>query len=97
MVLKGVNADIKRGEKIGIVGRTGAGKSSMTLALFRIIEPAEGAISIDNIDITHMGVGHLRSRFVILQKKKLITGKIRIRISDRIRIRISRNIFIIPG
>ena len=97
MVLKGVNADIKRGEKIGIVGRTGAGKSSMTLALFRIIEPAEGTISIDNIDITHMGVGHLRSRFVILQKKKLITGKIRIRISDRIRIRISRNIFIIPG
>ena len=70
MVLKGVNADIKRGEKIGIVGRTGAGKSSMTLALFRIIEPAEGTISIDNIDITHMGVGHLRSRFVILQKKK---------------------------
>ena len=62
-----------------------------------VIEPAEGAISIDNIDITHMGVGHLRSRFVILQKKKLITGKIRIRISDRIRIRISRNIFIIPG
>ena len=97
MVLKGVNADIKRGEKIGIVGRTGAGKSSMTLALFRIIEPAEGTISIDNIDITHMGVGHLRPRFVILQKKKLITGKIRIRISDRIRIRISRNIFIIPG
>ena len=65
MVLKGVNADIKRGEKIGIVGRTGAGKSSMTLSLFRIIEPAEGSISIDNIDITHMGVGHLRSRFVI--------------------------------
>ena len=64
LVLKGVNADIKRGEKIGIVGRTGAGKSSMTLALFRIIEPAEGTISIDNIDITHMGVGHLRSRFV---------------------------------
>ena len=96
MVLKGVNADIKRGEKIGIVGRTGAGKSSMTLALFRIIEPAEGTISIDNIDITHMGVGHLRSRFVISQKK-LITVNIQIRISDRIRIRISRNIFIIPG
>lgn len=96
MVLKGVNADIKRGEKIGIVGRTGAGKSSMTLALFRIIEPAEGAISIDNIDITHMGVGHLRSRFVISQKK-YITVKIQIRISDRIRIRIGRNIFIILG
>ena len=97
MVLKGVNADIKRGEKIGIVGRTGAGKSSMTLALFRIIEPAEGAISIDNIDITHMGVGHLRSRFVISQKKKLITVEVQIRISDRIRIWIGRNVFIIPG
>ena len=97
MVLKGVNADIKRGEKIGIVGRTGAGKSSMTLALFRIIEPAEGTISIDNIDITHMGVGHLRSRFVISQKKKLITVEVQIRISDRIRIWIGRNVFIIPG
>jgi len=78
LVLKGVNADIKRGEKIGIVGRTGAGKSSMTLALFRIIEPAEGAISIDNIDITHMGVGHLRSRLTIIpQDPVLFSGTLR--------------------
>ena len=96
MVLKGVNADIKRGEKIGIVGRTGAGKSSMTLALFRIIEPAEGAISIDNIDITHMGVGHLRSRFVISQKK-LITSRFEFRIESGFGFRIGRNIFIILG
>ncbi len=44
LVLKDVNMDIKPHEKIGVVGRTGAGKSSLTLALFRIIEPANGGI-----------------------------------------------------
>ena len=43
-VLKDVNLDIKPREKIGVVGRTGAGKSSLTLALFRIIEPTNGGI-----------------------------------------------------
>jgi ATP-binding cassette, subfamily C (CFTR/MRP), member 1 len=44
LVLKDINLDIKPREKIGVVGRTGAGKSSLTLALFRIIEPAHGHI-----------------------------------------------------
>ena len=44
LVLKDISLDIKPHEKIGVVGRTGAGKSSLTLALFRIIEPAQGNI-----------------------------------------------------
>lgn len=52
LVLKKVNLDIGAGEKVGVVGRTGAGKSSLTLALLRIIEPIEGTIKIDGIDIS---------------------------------------------
>lgn len=78
LVLKGINCQIQRGEKIGIVGRTGAGKSSFTLALFRILEPAEGSIFIDDVDITHMGIGHLRSRLTIIpQDPVLFSGSLR--------------------
>ena len=51
MVLKGFDAQIKGGEKIGVVGRTGAGKSTMSLALTRIIELTGGQISIDGVPI----------------------------------------------
>lgn len=50
LVLKDINLKIRYGEKVGVVGRTGAGKSSLTLALFRIIEPASGRIIIDEVD-----------------------------------------------
>ena len=46
MVLKKVSFEIEGGQKVGIVGRTGAGKSSLTLALFRLVEPAEGSITV---------------------------------------------------
>lgn len=52
--------------KVGIVGRTGAGKSSLTLSLFRIIESAGGSISIDGIDISTLGLHTLRSRITII-------------------------------
>jgi len=45
-VLKKVSFEIEGGQKVGIVGRTGAGKSSLTLALFRLVEPAEGTIVV---------------------------------------------------
>ncbi len=52
--------------KVGIVGRTGAGKSSLTLAIFRIIEAVEGSILIDNMDIATFGLDDIRSRITII-------------------------------
>ncbi|KAF0696117.1 hypothetical protein As57867_013045, partial [Aphanomyces stellatus] len=65
LVLKDVNVHIQSGEKIGIVGRTGAGKSSLTMALFRINELASGCIKIDGMDIAKVGVKTLRSAIAI--------------------------------
>ncbi|KZT52688.1 glycoside hydrolase family 43 protein [Calocera cornea HHB12733] len=78
LVLKDVELDIKPGEKIGIVGRTGAGKSTMTLALYRIIEPVKGTIFIDGVDITKIGLYDLRSRLSIIpQDPQLFEGSVR--------------------
>ena len=52
--------------KVGIVGRTGAGKSSLTLALFRILEAANGEIIIDGINVAQMGLTDLRSKLTII-------------------------------
>ncbi|XP_054165164.1 multidrug resistance-associated protein 1-like [Oppia nitens] len=78
LVLNQIDLDIKSGEKIGIVGRTGAGKSSLMLALFRLIESVSGKIVIDGIDISQLGLQQLRSRLTILpQDPVLYTGTIR--------------------
>ncbi|KAK9752490.1 ABC transporter [Popillia japonica] len=78
LVLKNVDFTVKGGEKVGIVGRTGAGKSSLTLALFRIIEASEGKILIDDIDISELGLHALRSKLTIIpQDAVLFSGTLR--------------------
>ncbi|THX11666.1 ATP-binding cassette glutathione S-conjugate transporter [Aureobasidium pullulans] len=78
LVLKNVDLSIKSHEKIGVVGRTGAGKSSLTLALFRIIEPTEGDISIDDLSSSSIGLLDLRRRLAIIpQDAALFEGTIR--------------------
>ncbi|XP_056465276.1 ATP-binding cassette sub-family C member 2-like isoform X2 [Gadus chalcogrammus] len=78
LVLNGISCDISSTEKIGIVGRTGAGKSSLTNCLFRIIEAAEGRILIDGIDISKIGLHDLRNRLTIIpQDPVLFSGSLR--------------------
>lgn len=78
IVLDNINIEITQGEKIGVVGPSGSGKSSIVQALFRLIEPIKGTIYIDNIDITSIGLKHLReSLCVIPQESTLIEGSLK--------------------
>uniref|UniRef100_A0A8D1ZP89 Multidrug resistance-associated protein 1 n=1 Tax=Sus scrofa TaxID=9823 RepID=A0A8D1ZP89_PIG len=78
LVLKHINVTIDGGEKVGIVGRTGAGKSSLTLGLFRINESAEGEIVIDDVNIAQIGLHDLRFKITIIpQDPVLFSGSLR--------------------
>uniref|UniRef100_A0A4W3IME5 ATP-binding cassette, sub-family C (CFTR/MRP), member 8 n=1 Tax=Callorhinchus milii TaxID=7868 RepID=A0A4W3IME5_CALMI len=77
-VLKNVNAHFSPGQKVGICGRTGSGKSSFSLAFFRMVDMFEGRIFIDGIDISKLPLNTLRSRLsIILQDPVLFSGSIR--------------------
>uniref|UniRef100_A0A674EBJ4 ABC-type glutathione-S-conjugate transporter n=1 Tax=Salmo trutta TaxID=8032 RepID=A0A674EBJ4_SALTR len=76
--LKGITLKIQEREKVGIVGRTGAGKSSLALGIFRILEAAKGEIYIDGVNIAEIGLHDLRSRITIIpQDPVLFSGSLR--------------------
>ncbi|KAF5092373.1 hypothetical protein D0Z03_002899 [Geotrichum reessii] len=77
-VLKDLNISVGKGEKIGICGRTGAGKSTIMHALYRMTELSSGKIEIDGIDIATLGLHELRSRLSIIpQDPVLFQGTVR--------------------
>ena len=77
-VLKGLTLSVRASEKIGVVGRTGAGKSSIMMALFRIAELSGGQITLDGVDISEIGLTDLRSAISIIpQDPLLFSGTLR--------------------
>ncbi|XP_050416421.2 multidrug resistance-associated protein 1-like [Patella vulgata] len=78
LVLKGINCEVKSGEKIGIVGRTGAGKTSLSIVLFRLIEAVSGKIIIDGQHVADIGLHDLRSSITVLpQDPVLFSGSMK--------------------
>lgn len=78
LVLRGVSFNVLPGHKVGLVGRTGSGKSSILLALFRMVEPEAGTVVIDGVDVSTLGVRHLRSKMSIIpQDPFLYKGTVR--------------------
>ncbi|KAJ5935251.1 hypothetical protein N7466_004798 [Penicillium verhagenii] len=77
-VLNGLSFTVEKNQRVGVVGRTGAGKSSLTLALFRFLEARQGHIFIDGLDVAKIKLHDLRSRLAIIpQDPVLFSGTVR--------------------
>ncbi|KZV87123.1 multidrug resistance-associated ABC transporter [Exidia glandulosa HHB12029] len=77
-VLHELNFDIYPGEKVGVLGRTGSGKSTLALSFFRFVEPSQGRIVIDGVDIARVGLTDLRCRLTIIpQDPTILSGTLR--------------------
>lgn len=78
IVLKGITCTFSEGTRVGVVGRTGSGKTTLISALFRLVEPYSGQIIIDGIDICSIGLRDLRLKLSIIpQDPTLFKGSIR--------------------
>ncbi|KAI3455540.1 hypothetical protein Pfo_012203 [Paulownia fortunei] len=78
MVLKGITCTFKEGTRVGVVGRTGSGKTTLISALFRLVEPYSGQIIIDGLDICSIGLRDLRLKLSIIpQEPTLFRGSVR--------------------
>eukprot|EP00560_Eucampia_antarctica_P005893 CAMPEP_0197841184 /NCGR_PEP_ID=MMETSP1437-20131217/46033_1 /TAXON_ID=49252 ORGANISM="Eucampia antarctica, Strain CCMP1452" /NCGR_SAMPLE_ID=MMETSP1437 /ASSEMBLY_ACC=CAM_ASM_001096 /LENGTH=280 /DNA_ID=CAMNT_0043450905 /DNA_START=1122 /DNA_END=1964 /DNA_ORIENTATION=- len=81
LALDGLSFDIKAGQRCGVVGRTGAGKSTLTTALFRLVEIEKGKIFLDNVDLATIGLADVRGRkhgmAIIPQDPVLFSGTLR--------------------
>uniref|UniRef100_A0A2K6CQY5 ATP-binding cassette sub-family C member 10 n=1 Tax=Macaca nemestrina TaxID=9545 RepID=A0A2K6CQY5_MACNE len=82
--LDGVTFCVQPGEKLGIVGRTGSGKSSLLLVLFRLLEPSSGRVLLDGVDISQLELAQLRSQLAVIpQEPFLFSGTVRENLDPR--------------
>lgn len=78
LVLRGITCSFEAGQRVGVVGRTGSGKTTLISSLFRLVEPSAGTITVDGLDISTIGLHDLRSRLSIIpQEPALFRGTVR--------------------